>query len=253
MPAVNPLVPRGKLGVLGEGPGRLEMEIFEGGHTWGRACLSTGKEVFQHSDDLCDCTSDLLSISSVCREGGTEKSAEAPGELVSSPFYHQEKCFHSKWVAGHWSHLAQRPKVPSLLSEGTPPPSTLGSSEGRLPPLTPLHIVARLPHHWLHFLCVSRLPSPTEGLSHPPTLRDDPSRLLLGQWRRKLRWGCREREGSRCTIRAAGGGDPSSWYKSPLCPLPRLPCAAISVSILNSLVGCFPAFLLGVYSGENNW
>lgn len=150
MPAVNPLVPRGQLGVLEEGPGRLERETFRGGvHTWGRACSSTGKEVFQHSDDPCDCTSYLLSISSVCGEGGTAKSAEAPRELVSSPFHHQEKSFHSEWVAGHWSHLAQRPKVPSLLSEGSPPPSTLRSSEGRLRPLTPLHIVARLPHHWL--------------------------------------------------------------------------------------------------------
>ena len=105
--------------------------------------------MFQHSDDPCDCTSYLLSISSVCGEGGTAKSAKAPRELVSSPFHHQEKSFHSEWVAGHWSHLAQRPKVPSLLSEGTPPPSTLRSSEGRLRPLTPLHIVARLPHHWL--------------------------------------------------------------------------------------------------------
>lgn len=31
MPAVNPLVPMGQLGVLEEGPGRLERETFRGG------------------------------------------------------------------------------------------------------------------------------------------------------------------------------------------------------------------------------
>ena len=35
MPAVNPLVPMGQLGVLEEGPGRLERETFRGGGTLG--------------------------------------------------------------------------------------------------------------------------------------------------------------------------------------------------------------------------
>ena len=72
------------------------------------------------------------------------------------------------------------PRSPACYPR-VPLPSTLGSTEGRLPALTPLHSVAQLPHHWLLLplcLSLSRLPSPAEGLSHPPTPRDDPSHLL---------------------------------------------------------------------------
>lgn len=146
VPTVNPLVPGGRIRVLGEGPGRQEREIFGG--------LGTGP-VYQLVRKCFSILTTRVTVSATCylstlfaeREGGKGKAAGPLGELVSSHFHYQKNSFHSEWVAGHCSHLAQRPKAPGLPPEGPPPPPALGYSEGRLPPRSsfPHSILAHLP------------------------------------------------------------------------------------------------------------
>ena len=146
VPTVNPLVPGGCLGVLGEGPGRQEREIFGG--------LGTGP-VYQLVRKCFSILTTRVTVSATCclstlfvgREGGKGKVAGPLGELVSSHFHYQKNSFHSEWVVGHCSHLAQSPKAPGLPPEGPPPSPALGYSEGRLPSPSsfPHSILAQLP------------------------------------------------------------------------------------------------------------
>lgn len=212
MPAVNPLVPGGRLGILGVGPARQERDIF-----WGLGPGPVYQLVWKCFDMLTThvtvsvtCCLSALFVWSEGQEGcwGPGTGFLAISTIRKIPFTQSGR----QVTAPTWPSLsrpiADTQRVPRLLCAG--------SSGGRLPPPTPfrtawwLQALARagdcpaasLDHglggldFW--FLCadsLSPLSSPAWGpfdthlRSHPPSSRQGPfPSLSVGPWRQKLRW-----------------------------------------------------------------